>query len=82
MIDPGVIIHDYMQGKSTRSRLVSLLRDFYPAEKKYVNLAITVYDIGIADRISQMTEMDSMQKHVFVKQKGLPFKNAKHFTSE
>lgn len=66
MIDLSVIINRF-SGGIIRAQLVSLLHDLYPKEKRDVNLAIMVYDCGIASKLSSVTEIDTMKLQSFIK---------------
>jgi hypothetical protein len=68
MLDLKTIIEQYPRSVGTRAQLASLLHDLYPTEKREVNVALAVYDSGIASRISSLKSLNSVLLHLFTKQ--------------
>ena len=69
MIDLSMVTERYQNVLSSRNQLAALLRDLYPKDnKRDINLALIVYDSGIASKISAMKYIDSQQMKIFVKQ--------------
>jgi hypothetical protein len=68
MFDLKIIIEKYPQNIGNRNQLASLLRDLYPSEKRAVNVALAVYDSGIASRIAGSKSLDTVLLHSFTKQ--------------
>ena len=68
MIDLNILLERYPHCFTTKNQLAALLRDFYPKEKKDINLILTVYDSGIASRLSGIRNIDSQMMMIFVKQ--------------
>ena len=68
MIDLRIIIEKYPRSVGTRSQLASLLHDLYPSDKRSVNVAMIVYDSGIASKMAGLKGFDIVQQHGFMKQ--------------
>ncbi|WP_294411284.1 leucine-rich repeat domain-containing protein [uncultured Ruminococcus sp.] len=68
MIDLCKIVREHNYNRLTRTQLVSLLHDYFPTQKREVNLAIIAYDSGIVERIIELDSISSMQLHTFSKQ--------------
>ena len=67
MIDLRKIVEKYPNSISNRSQLAGLLHDLYPSDKREVNVALTVYDSGIATRLAGLNTLDSMQQNSIIK---------------
>jgi hypothetical protein len=67
MIDLKAVIASYPECIKIRSQFASLLHDFYPLDKRSVNIILAIYDSGIAARISGLKSIDSTQVNVFLK---------------
>ena len=66
MLDLRTIVVKYPQSINSRSQLASVLHDLYPAEKRAVNIALIIYDAGIATKISELKKLDVVQQSAFV----------------
>lgn len=63
-----IVIEHHPECMTNRSRLAAILRDLYPNEKLLVNIALEVYECGIADKLHSVTNVDTTQVQAFCHQ--------------
>lgn len=61
------IINDYPDALSDRKKLQALLSDFFPQDRLKRNTLLMAFDDGIADEMRQMTQIDEITLHRFIK---------------
>lgn len=67
-MDLKIVVENHPECLTNRSRLVAVLRDLYPNERLLVNIALEVYECGIADRLRSMTNVEATQTQAFCHQ--------------
>lgn len=64
------IIKDYPDALTDRKKLQALLSDFFPEDRLKRNTLLMVFDDGIVDEMTGMTQIDRIALHRFVKSIG------------
>lgn len=67
-MDLKIVVENHPECLTNRSRLAAVLRDLYPNEKLLANIALEVYECGIADRLRSMTNVEATQTQAFCHQ--------------
>lgn len=67
-MDLKIVVENHPECLTNRSRLAAVLRDLYPNERLLVNIALEVYECGIADRLRSMTNVEATQTQAFCHQ--------------
>lgn len=72
-MDLKIVIENHPECLTNRSRLAAVLRDLYPNEKMLVNIALEVYECGIADRLRSMANVEATQVQTFCHQLAIEY---------
>lgn len=64
------IIKDYPDALTDRKRLQALFSDFFPEDRLKRNTLLMVFDDGIVDEMSRLTQIDRITLHRYVKSIG------------
>lgn len=67
MIDLNEVYIKYPRSFETRAKLVSLLRDLFPQNRKEINLIINAYDLGIPNRLKNSQQLDLILLNSLIK---------------
>ena len=67
MINLKTVIEKYPQCMESSWTLRSFLKDIYPEDMLHINLAVNVYEAGIAKKISSMSYVDEQHMRIFMR---------------
>jgi DNA segregation ATPase FtsK/SpoIIIE-like protein len=54
------LLADYLDSIRDRRKFSSLLRDIFPGQKRQVNLVLSLHEMGIADEIQSVSQIDGL----------------------